>query len=149
MINSFIRLALTKLGLISVGEVARKTVTFGDPEASKGGVFWSIVSVLTIFVLWSIAVAFEWASPIFLPPPSDVVKQLWLFFTEGFRGSSFWEHMGVSLYRLLVGFVLGCIIGIPIGFAMALSKVCRGLFDPIVEFMRPIPPLALIPLAMK
>ena len=44
------------------------------------------------------------------------------------------------------GCFYGALVGIPLGFAMGLSSVARGLFDPIVEFMRPIPPLALIPL---
>lgn len=143
-----LHLVLAKLGLISVGEAARKTVSFGDPAASKGGLFWSIVSVVLIFALWSIAVALEWANPIFLPPATEVLGQFVTVATDGFRGTTLWGHLGISLYRLLVGFVLGCVIGIPIGFAMALSKVCRGFFDPIVEFMRPIPPLALIPLSI-
>lgn len=45
-----------------------------------------------------------------------------------------------------MGFLAGTIIGIPLGYAMGLSDWFRGWFDPIVEFMRPVPPLALIPL---
>ena len=47
---------------------------------------------------------------------------------------------------MLTGVFFGALVGIPLGFAMGLSSVARGIFDPIVEFMRPIPPLALIPL---
>ena len=47
---------------------------------------------------------------------------------------------------MLAGVFFGALVGIPLGFAMGLSSVARGIFDPIVEFMRPIPPLALIPL---
>ena len=139
---------LAKLGLVKTGEEERKSVTFGDPKASEGGLFWSIVSIVGILSLWSIAVYFEWATPIFLPPPVEVVSQFWAVLTDGFRGSTLLEHLWISLYRLLVGFVLGCAIGIPVGFAMALSRKLRGIFDPIVEFMRPIPPLALIPLSI-
>ena len=136
------------LGFGVVGETARKTVTFGDPEAARGGVFWSIVSIVAILLLWSVATYYEWTTPIFLPPPSEVLTQFWRIATDGFRGSNLWEHLGVSLYRLLYGFFLGCLVGIPVGFAMGLSKTMRGFFDPIVEFMRPIPPLALIPLSI-
>ena len=59
-----------------------------------------------------------------------------------------WEHVGISVYRVLSGVFYGALVGIPLGFAMGLSSVARGLFDPIVEFMRPIPPLALIPLVI-
>lgn len=139
---------LIKLGLVKAGVEARKSVSFGDPEAAKGGLFWSILSIVVIFVLWSAAVALELANPIFLPSPLDVLAQFKTIATDGFRGSTLWEHLGVSLYRLLVGFILGCLIGIPMGFSMGLSKITRGTFDPIVEFMRPIPPLALIPLSI-
>ena len=139
---------LVKLGLVKAGVEARKAVSFGDPEAAKGGLFWSIVAIVVVFGLWSLAIALKLANPIFLPSPLDVLTQFKAIATDGFRGSTLWEHLGVSLYRLLVGFILGCVIGIPMGFAMGLSKVMRGFFDPIVEFMRPIPPLALIPLSI-
>ena len=49
---------------------------------------------------------------------------------------------------MIVGFALGAAVGIPLGYAMGLSNWFRGWFDPIVEFMRPVPPLALIPLVI-
>ncbi len=139
---------LAKLGLVKTGMEARKSVSFGDPEAAKGGLFWSIVSIVVILAVWSAAVAAELANPIFLPSPLDVLGQFKMVATDGFRGSTLWEHLAISLYRLLTGFVLGCLVGIPMGFSMGLSKITRGYFDPIVEFMRPIPPLALIPLSI-
>lgn len=137
---------LAKLGLIKVGEEARKTVSFGDPAAARGGVFWSIVSILVVLVLWSLSGKYEWTSTIFLPPPWDTWNRFIHTITDGFRNYTLLEHVGVSVYRLAAGFILGCAIGIPIGFAMGLSRFWRGIFDPIVEFMRPVPPLALIPL---
>ena len=49
---------------------------------------------------------------------------------------------------MVVGFFFGALMGIPLGYAMGLSNWSRGWFDPIVEFMRPVPPLALIPLVI-
>jgi taurine transport system permease protein len=49
---------------------------------------------------------------------------------------------------VVIGFLLGALVGIPLGYAMGLSDWFRGWFDPIVEFMRPVPPLALIPLVI-
>lgn len=86
--------------------------------------------------------------PIWLPPPEDVVKRLIEIANEGFRGSTLWEHLGFSLMRVVVGFFFGSLLGIPLGYAMGLSNWFRGWFDPIVEFMRPVPPLALIPLVI-
>ncbi|OWU82093.1 ABC transporter permease [Phaeobacter sp. 22II1-1F12B] len=86
--------------------------------------------------------------PIWLPAPEAVVARVVEIASEGFRGSTLWEHLGYSLFRVIVGFLCGAIVGIPLGYAMGLSDWFRGWFDPIVEFMRPVPPLALIPLVI-
>jgi len=86
--------------------------------------------------------------PIWLPPPEAVVKRLGEIASDGYRDSTLWEHLGSSLFRVIAGFVLGAAVGIPLGYAMGLSDWFRGWFDPIVEFMRPVPPLALIPLVI-
>ena len=86
--------------------------------------------------------------PIWLPAPEAVFSRVIEIAQEGFRGSTLLEHLGYSLFRVLVGFLLGAAVGIPLGYAMGLSNWFRGWFDPIVEFMRPVPPLALIPLVI-
>ncbi|MDZ7603703.1 MAG: ABC transporter permease subunit [Hoeflea sp.] len=84
--------------------------------------------------------------PIWLPAPEAVVSRLVEIANDGYKNVSLWNHLGSSLGRVIAGFVIGSIIGIPLGYAMGLSNWFRGWFDPIVEFMRPVPPLALIPL---
>jgi len=84
--------------------------------------------------------------PVYLPPPEKVFERLIKIADEGYRDSSLWRHLGYSLFRVIVGFLLGALVGIPLGYAMGLNGWFRGWFDPIVEFMRPVPPLALIPL---
>ncbi len=84
--------------------------------------------------------------PIWLPAPEAVAARLVETAQNGYQNHSLWEHLGFSLWRVLAGLVLGAVVGIPLGYAMGLSSWFRGWFDPIVEFMRPVPPLALIPL---
>jgi taurine transport system permease protein len=86
--------------------------------------------------------------PLYLPAPEEVWTRTLQIASEGFRNFTLLEHLGFSLFRVVVGFVLGAIVGIPLGYAMGLSNWFRGWFDPIVEFMRPVPPLALIPLVI-
>ena len=86
--------------------------------------------------------------PIWLPPPEDVVARMAEIATDGYRDSTLWQHLGYSLFRVIAGFLLGALLGIPLGYAMGLSDWFRGWFEPIVEFMRPVPPLALIPLVI-
>jgi taurine transport system permease protein len=85
---------------------------------------------------------------IWLPTPEAVFTRLIEIAQNGYQNVSLFENIGWSLIRVIAGFLLGCIVGIPLGYAMGLSSWFRGWFDPIVEFMRPIPPLALIPLVI-
>lgn len=84
--------------------------------------------------------------PIWLPPPEAVVARLIEIAQSGYQNTSLLDHLWSSVGRVLAGFFLGTVIGVPLGYAMGLSGWVRGWFDPIVEFMRPVPPLALIPL---
>lgn len=86
--------------------------------------------------------------PLYLPAPEKVWERTLKIADEGFRNFTLTEHLGYSLFRVIVGFLLGALVGIPLGYAMGLSDWFRGWFDPIVEFMRPVPPLALIPLVI-
>lgn len=86
--------------------------------------------------------------PVYLPPPEAVVSRLFEIGKEGYRGYGLGAHLGSSLLRVIGGFFFGALLGIPLGYAMGLNGWFRGWFDPIVEFMRPVPPLALIPLVI-
>jgi taurine transport system permease protein len=86
--------------------------------------------------------------PIWMPSPEAVATRFFEIARDGYQNVSLLEHVGWSLWRVLAGFALGSLVGIPLGYAMGLSGWARGWFDPIVEFMRPVPPLALIPLVI-
>jgi taurine transport system permease protein len=111
-------------------------VAFGTVTMSPKG---------TLNIIPSTGVQME---PIWLPAPEAVWSRMTEIATVGFRNSTLMEHLGYSLFRVVVGFFLGALVGIPLGYAMGLSNWFRGWFDPIVEFMRPVPPLALIPLVI-
>ena len=86
--------------------------------------------------------------PLYLPAPEVVWNRFIEIAKYGYQNVYLTVHLGFSLFRVIVGFLLGAAIGIPLGYAMGLSNWFRGWFDPIVEFMRPVPPLALIPLVI-
>lgn len=136
------------LGLAKSSFQQQKTVRFGDASTVAGGRIWSLLTLLILAVIWIVSSVYEWVNPIFWPPPSAVGEKLATTVSEGYRYYSLWQHVGYSVFRVLAGVFFGCVVGIPLGFVMGLSTVCRGLFDPIVEFMRPIPPLALIPITI-
>ncbi|MGB7204449.1 MAG: ABC transporter permease [Anderseniella sp.] len=84
--------------------------------------------------------------PIWLPAPETVVTRFFDIAKNGYQNVTLLDNLWSSIFRVLVGFFLGSLVGIPLGYAMGLNSWFRGWFDPIVEFMRPVPPLALIPL---
>ena len=140
----------------------QKTVKFGDASAVNSGRLWSIVTVVVLIFAWWAATVWGLIDPIFWPPldgslyPWDdpnrakpgVVDRFVGLVVEGYRNVSLWEHVWTSVKRVLLGVFFGALVGVPIGFAMGLNSVARGLLDPVVEFIRPIPPLALIPLVI-
>lgn len=83
---------------------------------------------------------------LYLPAPEVTTNRFLELNEEGYRNFTLLEHTWASLQRVLIGFLFGALVGIPLGYAMGLTNWARGWFDPIVEFMRPVPPLALIPL---
>ena len=134
------------LGLADNSFTRQKTVKFGDSSAVNSGRFWSILIVMLLALAWVLGSALNWIEPFYWPTITGTWERIVKLVSEGFRNTSLWEHLGISVYRVLSGVVYGALVGIPLGFAMGLSSFARGLFDPVVEFMRPIPPLALIPL---
>ncbi len=66
----------------------------------------------------------------------------------GFNDSTLWQHTLASLKRVFTAFVLAVILGVPVGISMGMSRIPRGVFDPPIEFYRPIPPLAYLPLTI-
>ena len=101
-----------------------------------------------LILLWALSSVFGWIDPIFWPPIGATWDRLVKLATEGFRNVPLWSTSGSASTGCCRACFYGALVGIPLGFAMGLSPVARGLFDPIVEFMRPIPPLALIPLVI-
>ena len=83
---------------------------------------------------------------LYLPAPEVASNRFLKLNKEGYRNFTLLQHTWASLSRVLYGFLFGAMLGIPLGYAMGLTNWARGWFDPIVEFMRPVPPLALIPL---
>ena len=150
------------LGIADNPFTRQKTVKFGDASAVNSGRLWSIVTVVMLVAAWWIATVGGLLDPIYWPPldgslyPWDdpdrarpgVVDRFASLMVEGYRNVSFWEHVWTSVKRVLLGVFFGALVGIPLGFAMGLNSVARGLLDPVVEFIRPIPPLALIPLVI-
>lgn len=102
-----------------------------------------LLSFLSIFLLlsaWVYLTTVIKINPLFLPGP----KQLFNVITTSYMDLA--EHMGYTLLRQIIGFFLGSALGIVLGLIIASNKYVEALLDPLIEILRPVPPLAIIPM---
>jgi taurine transport system permease protein len=106
----------------------------------------STVTIIALLVLWWLASHLRWVPPLFLPTPEVVAQRLYESATGQLTDAPLAEHFGWSMFRVFTAFIAACVTAIPVGVAMGVSRVLRGIFDPPIEFYRPLPPLAYLPL---
>jgi len=100
-------------------------------------------SVAIMFAAWFFVTETGLANELFLPHPKAVLASFIKVATKGYQGATLLEHVGVSLGRIMAGFALACLIGIPLGILMGISRSANALCSPFIEFYRPLPPLGL------
>ena len=111
-----------------------------------------IVAIILFMVFWEVGARFdewfgkEWTLPFvgLIPPPTDVFAA-WL---EIIPKAGYWDSWIQSFKRVLTGFGVAMILGIPFGLALAVNKYFRDIFFPPFEILRPIPPLAWVPASL-
>jgi taurine transport system permease protein len=106
----------------------------------------SAISALCLIGFWSFATWAGWIKPLFLPSPLAIFNKFIQVSTEGFADRTLLQHTWISVLRVFGALILACATAIPVGLAMGMSRVMRGIFDPPIEFYRPVPPLAYLPL---
>ncbi len=100
-----------------------------------------IVSVGGLILLWEVGRRLKLPGFAAVPAPSEVYQVLAASVSE----PKFWEHWRASFTRVASGFVAAQIVGIPLGLMMAMSRYFHATTFPLLEIMRPIPPLAWVP----
>jgi NitT/TauT family transport system permease protein len=120
-----------------------------------------VVPVLAIGI-WQWVAVNGWVNENVLPSPLEVGRK-WLAYLlplqqfEDYAGGGWWSWAFsgelivdslTSLYRVVVGFLVGAGLALPLGLAMGASRAVYAWFNPLVQLLRPIPPIAYIPLAI-
>ena len=115
------------------------------------GALWWLITRTASFSIWlpwggSLPVELPLLKPLFLPKPESI----WLAFRQAMNGEldnhTLLGHFAASLSRVFSAFIFAVIVGVPLGIGMSVSPLARGVFDPFIEFYRPLPPLAYLPL---
>ncbi|ETX13731.1 nitrate ABC transporter permease [Roseivivax halodurans JCM 10272] len=88
-----------------------------------------------------------------IPPPSDVIAKAWEqlsdpFYDAGPNDKGIGIQIGYSLFRVLSGYAAAALVAIPLGFLIGMSPVAYRALNPFIQVMRPISPLAWMPLAL-
>lgn len=127
-----------------------------SPRALRG-----LLVPLAALALWQLLSSKGVLNAHVLPSPAAVLARWWTYLrpTEAFDPAQLsrlrWALSGElpqdtlsSLYRVLAGFAIGGGLALPLGLAMGYSRFILGLMDPLIQVLRPIPPIAYIPLAI-
>jgi ABC-type nitrate/sulfonate/bicarbonate transport system permease component len=103
--------------------------------------------IAVLLLLWQ-AAAMILNDQVALPSVAQTVQQFLHYLDHPYptQGKPIWFDLYISLQRILIGFVIGVACGVGLGAAMSASLVVRHLVDPVIEILRPLPPLAFIPL---
>ena len=105
---------------------------------------WAVLSFTFLLFIWEMMARFAgWSEEVF-PGPVRVFISMWELFETGVLI----RHTIASLFRVTVGFYLAVILGIPLGILMGRLQTARQILNPVIQFVRPISPLAWIPISM-
>jgi ABC-type nitrate/sulfonate/bicarbonate transport system permease component len=104
----------------------------------------AILSPVAALVVWQLASDAGFVNQRYVPSPTAIAVAGWDLALSGELA----VHIGASLRRLVIGFVLGAVPGIFIGMVMGLNRWVRAALDPLIAALYPIPKIALLPLLM-
>lgn len=113
---------------------------------ARTGIAVGAFAVIIALVLWFALSAV--IKPVRFPSPAEFYEALQQVTFKGYAGGTLLKHVLYSMRLALMGFAAAVAVAIPLGIAMALDRRCEAIFNPIVAFIRPIPPLAWIPVAI-
>ena len=102
----------------------------------------SFFVVLLILAVWFVASNNQAVNLLFLPTPQRVGETFLSILQDGYKSIPFWQHLGSSLERIGIAYGLAVAVAVPLGLASGYIPWLKAIFEPIVEFYRPLPPLA-------
>lgn len=103
-----------------------------------------IVTVLVLLVIWEIAAITELIPTRFAPSPTQIIGELATLVT----GTGMWTAIGDTLYAWGQSLAIAVVIGTAVGLLLGSSRYLSAFFKPIIEFLKPIPSIAMIPLVV-
>jgi ABC-type nitrate/sulfonate/bicarbonate transport system permease component len=118
----------------------------GEPLSRRRALRWRLAALAAFVATWSLAGGLVQVArpfnPLFLPAPWVVLEAL----VELARKGQLWPHVAATLERVAIGFAAGALLAVALGLLAGQLRTVRNLVEPVVELLRPVPPLAVLPL---
>ena len=123
--------------------IPRKIV---EAHRARMNTYYKIFSLLFFFGLWQLISYLnglnEWFNPVFLPSPAMVIETAYDYIIDG----TLIGHIGMSFYRMIIGFVIGVVIAVVLGILIATKRDFDNILTPILNLVGPIPVFAFLPM---
>jgi NitT/TauT family transport system permease protein len=102
----------------------------------------SLASFIAILFLWETVSRLNWVPPLFLPAPSQILREGWVMLKTGL----IFKHVFASLSRILLGFIIACALGVLVGILIGFFSIPEAIGNPVIAATFPIPKIAILPL---
>lgn len=112
--------------------------------ARSRAVWQGLVGIAVFVALWQLGRVLRLPMLKHVPSPVDVLVEL----ARAMQSRQYWLSWYVSGQRVFLGYAIGVLLAVPLGLAMGMSRIAHGVSFPLVEVLRPIPPLAWVPLSI-
>jgi len=127
--------------IASAREIRARAARWRTARANVPGLLLRLMSIVLFLLVWSAFSLLPWAVQV--PSPADVLKA-----ALRLDAAEFAHDLFLSASRVLLGFVIAAMVGIPLGIIIGYSQILRDLLFTPIELLRPVPPIAWIPLAI-
>lgn len=100
-----------------------------------------IITFIIFLGIWEMVIIIGHYQPVLLPGPALVGKSIWTFIVTG----EIFQHLAISLWRFVAGFVVALLVAIPLGFLLGRNRWLYNAIEPLFQLIRPISPIAWAP----
>lgn len=140
------------LGILSLSVLVPRIVgngsAKGQSRAAVPGAFISTATIAAIVLVWFAVTNSGLVAADYLPSPQALAAGFMTLLRDGYQGETLFGQIGASLSRTLIGFAIGASLGVGVGLAAGYSRFLAAMISPVMAFIRPIPPIAFIPMVV-